>query len=153
MSSPMSSIASQTRSALSLAASRDFAAIARRDGMLALYRERDNQAGAGEEVWVLLLDAGKLPAMLPVAGRVSVGQATHARQAITIGVPICSDESELVGAARVSPSGGVYGLKARDTFEVPGWAVGRPADSTVRVTVGEQISPLGHATYAVEVTV
>lgn len=149
----MSSIASQSRSALSLAASQDFAAIARKDGIRALYRERDNQAGAGEEVSVLLLDAGKLPAMLPVAGRVSVGQATHARQVIVIGVPICSDASELVGAARVSPSGGVYGLKPRDTFEVPGWAVGRSTESTVRVTVGEQISSLGHATYAVEVTV
>lgn len=148
----MSSIASQTRSPLSLAASEDFARIAASDGCQALYRAADDQAGAGETVSVLVLDAGKVAAMLPGAARVSIGQPTHSRPRITIGVPICSDESELVGSARVSPAGGVYGLRTYDTFEVPGWAVGRPAESTVKATVTDMIGRLGHATYVVEVT-
>lgn len=148
----MSSIASQTRSAISLAASEDFARIAAGDGCQALYRAADNAAGAGEPVSVLVLDAGRVAAMLPGTSGVSIGQPTHNRTRIFIGVPICTDASELVGLATVSPSGGIYGLQKYDTLEVPGWAVGRPSDATVRATVTEMIGRLGHAVYAVEVT-
>lgn len=64
-------------------------------------------------------------------------------------MPRCSDAGELVSGARVSPSGGVYDLARGDTFEVPGWAVNKPTEATVRVTVGT-VGTLGQGTYTVQ---
>lgn len=147
----MSSIASQRPSLLAQTAQADLRAIAADDGLRCLYRKWDALDGPGEEVLIILIDAGKMPDVLALAGSVSVRQPTHGTQRITLHVPRCADETELEGSNNVSPSGGIYGLQSGDTLEVPGWAANQPASETVKLRVPERIGLLGQATYVVEV--
>jgi hypothetical protein len=148
----MSSIASQRPSSLAQAAQADLVAIAQGSGLQSIYRRWNAQDGAGEELTIFVIDPGKVPQVLALAGTVSVRQPTNAFQTITLMVPRCVDAAELEGSNRVSPSGAVYDLKAGDTFEVPGWAANQLDKTTVKLRVPDRIGMLGQANYIVEAT-
>lgn len=147
----MSSIANQSLPPLAAIAAADASAINSGDGVLALYRPVTALAGAGEEVRIRIIDGGRMPAALVMAPASTKGAQTGFRHGITVIVPCCSDAAELAPGARITADGRVYDLRQGDTFEVPGWALGKTT-STAKVMIGQRIGLLGNGTYAAEGT-